>query len=809
MKRSFRFKLIIIFCLVFVSALVTPSYSQKANQLTLTGRVVNGEGKGMSYTAVALLNEEHKIVSYCFCEEDGTFNLPKVSAGKYTLELSLTGCTPRKYPIELDGTKTCIGDFLMEEGVELGRVVVSAERKLVKTEVNKLIYEVEKDPDAKNASTMQILNKVPFVEVDKISGKIKVLGEENGFSILVNGKKSLLLSESNQYVAKALEADRLKNIELITSPDGKYYNQTAVLNFVTKTSLPDGFVCDLSMYGNNDDVFGSGLNLTSKFGKFIYNLKYQYGYSDKYGSETSMNVIDYRSKDFRFMDSYSRNSPGASNDHNVSVNVSCDMSKYDLIAVKFNTSISDSRSEITSHSQYMSSENIVTREFKGQTLNNASGETYVGGISYQRSFKENPAKMITASYGVDNRRNEMKYDQITEALTGYTDNRDVMMNNLDNIEHTLAVDFYNPVSSKHSYYLTTKYVNRNYGSDTWLTDKDVNPEQMSLLDNLSYKQQVGSLQGNYSYKNNNIMLTADIAYEHTRNNIDFRLTNTSLMKNDDALLFNLRFTYRPTKRSTFILSLKRNSFRPDITYLNPYEDKSIPGQVIKGNPNLNSQKEYFPMLMHTYFIDRKLSLRSIVSMRFSNNAVQKYSYIDNNGTLVSTYSNISKNRMYLFNFGGRYTPVSWLSIDLSGRIAYLDFEYPGNSNSYWDPLVMLSAQSGLWKGATFEMQMQYADPNTSKSYNIQSKKQHLIMSGMFSFTQKLGRHLDISVRAVNPWERYTKSRFEDMTDDLYRYQQEKRLGRTVSLAFTYNFGKFNDVVKSTKRTIQNTDRTKD
>ena len=37
--------------------------------------------------------------------------------------------------------------------------------------------------------------------------------------ITINGKKNLFLSEANQYVARLLQGDKMKQVELITSPD--------------------------------------------------------------------------------------------------------------------------------------------------------------------------------------------------------------------------------------------------------------------------------------------------------------------------------------------------------------------------------------------------------------------------------------------------------------------------------------------------------------------------------------------------------------------------------------------------------------
>ena len=181
------------------------------------------------------------------------------------------------------------------------------------------------------------------------------------------------------------------------------------------------------------------------------------------------------------------------------------------MSIDFKATLKDSRANIVSHNKYTNSDDVVTREYNEENFSKTNDIMYVGGINYQRSFKDNPSRLLTVTYGLDNRKNSMKYDKFTEALTGYTDNKDITRNDLENIEQTAAVDFYNTVSDKQSYYFTAKYVYRDYGSNSWNTDLDAMPETTKQLDALDYIQQIGSLQGNYSLKTKKTMLTAEAA----------------------------------------------------------------------------------------------------------------------------------------------------------------------------------------------------------------------------------------------------------------------------------------------------------
>ncbi|PKP06474.1 MAG: hypothetical protein CVU10_02615 [Bacteroidetes bacterium HGW-Bacteroidetes-5] len=807
MKKYLFILLVFILLLTRVSA---TSFDIQ-NIETLNGKIVDSKGQGVPFATVALtveINTHRKIVSFTSSKEDGSFIFRDTPIGKYTLEVSSLGFTPGKFLLEIDSNSANLGTFTILEGIELNAVNVTAAKPLVKVEINKLIYDVENDPDAAKSNTLAILNKIPFIQVDKLSNKIKVMGQESGFSIIVNGKKSLLLSETNQYVAKMLQAGQLKQVELITSPDGKYSHQTAVINIITKSSLPDGLVGEISIYGSNLVSMSSGFRLTSKIGNFIYNANYNYVYSNLYGSTIKSNTVDYRNDEFRFSESYMRNSPGLSNNHNAEISASYDLSDRDLVAVNFKTTFDDGKSNITSFSKYQNSNNVITREFNINSSNEIYTALYVGSVDYQRSFKNKPNKQLTATYSLDNRKNEMKYDRITESITGYTDSRDQTLNNLNNFEQTAAVDLYNTIDKNQTYYITAKYVNRRYTSDIWLSNMNNTPVQTTQTDALEYIQQVGSLLCSYSIKANKIMATGQIAFEHTDNDINFGISNSGLKKRDDALLANLRFNYQPTNRSMFVLTLSREYFRPDITYLNPYEDKSIAGQIFKGNPELDNQKSYFTMLMFRYFLRKSLNVRTLASFRYSNNAVQQYSFVNSNGVLVTTYGNISKESMINFSIGINYNPTSWLDINLSGRIARRSFEYPGNKNAYWDPMYMLSFTSELWRGANFRAQLLYVTQNWGSNPNVQSSKQHMRVDGMFDFSQNFGRRLKLGIFTQNPWQTYQNQIVEQTASDFYQKSENRILGRSIGIQLTYNFGQFKESVKAARRAVRNSDRNK-
>lgn len=798
---------ITLFCVILCSSPILAASNSQVS--SVTGKVVDSKKEGVPFAIVAItaiVNNKAKVIALTPCDENGIFVFIKVPPGEYTLDISNLGYSPAKHTIQIKTGKTQLGDFNLQEGIELDAVQITKKKSLVKTEVDRLIYDVQNDPDVATSSTMQILDKVPFVEIDKMTEKIKVMGREDGFVITVNGKRSLLTSETNQYVTKMLQAGNLKSIELITSPDGKYLNQTAVINFVTESSLPDGFVGTVNTYLNDQVISASSFGLTSKLGKFIYKLDYSYTYSNLYGNKNQASLINYVNSDFKFSDTYSRYSPAPANANTADLSASYDFSQQDLLTIKFSASLKNGKSNLFSHSQYRDADGNPTREFSNTNKNETDNAGYAGSLNYQRSFKDKPTKLFTSTYSFDTKKDQFYYNQLSEAILNHTDYWNETNNDLKNIEHTAAVDFYNTITKNQSYFFTAKYVNRQYGSDTWERDIKLSTEAQTPINALDYTQQVASVKGNYSIRMSKLMLTGEAAFEYTDNDIHFGINNTSLRKKYYTPLAIIRTTYKASDKSNFILSMERRSFRPNIDYLNPYEDQSIAGQIHKGNPNLESSNSYSSMLMYRFFINKKINISTLTRFAYSGNAVQQYSILDNEGMYITTYDNIGKDKLLVLSVSMTINPASWLEVNLGANTWYRTFEYLGIKNSYWQPTYSLRGTSKLWKDAHFNAQIQYTIKNWGRETNIQAVSQPMVVDAMLSISQKIGKHFHSSFSFNNPWQTYLTDINESSSPSFYRYAENTELRRWVGLSLTYTFGRFKENVKSARRGVINSDR---
>ena len=262
MKANNLFKWVCILCLLNVAEIIRAQ--------NITGKVVDEQQSPVAFANVVLLKTDSTFVEGTLSREDGTFQL-KERKGDCLLKVTSVGYQPQI--IECDGRD--VGTIILRGGIELDAVTVTAQKKLIKNEVDRTTYDVQGDTDAKSSSVIEILRKVPFVTVDG-HGNIKVNGSSN-FKVYRNGRPSRNYTNNSKDVLSSIPADVVKNIEVITEPGAKYDGESAdaILNIITNDKLSmDGVVGTAQgAYSASGQHYGN-LFLTTQVRKFTLGGNY-------------------------------------------------------------------------------------------------------------------------------------------------------------------------------------------------------------------------------------------------------------------------------------------------------------------------------------------------------------------------------------------------------------------------------------------------------------------------------------------------------------------------------------------------------
>lgn len=755
-----------------------------------TGQILQGyvktlEEKPVSQAHVILLNSDLKVVAHAVSGDDGFFLITSVKKGVYKLNISCVGFEVLQQNILIEENQGDLGVFRMQEGITLDEVTVIKHKKSLTTKVDRIIYDVERDSMAKNSVAMQILEKLPFVDIDLKTKQLQVMGGTN-FVITINGKKNLFLSEANQYVARLLQGDKMKQVELITSPQGQYSDKTAVIYIVTKGSLPDGIVGNI-MIDFGKDFIKPNLGVTSKIGKLVYNVNYQPGYT--YYSELTdkTKVINYRDDTIHRTESelitWSKD-----DSHELQLNASYDFSDNDLLTFTGQYTYYREREFQEGKTTIWNKKDNKVQIYSFENRNINREERWNGKINYQKSFRNKEGRLFTATYGVENNQGKKQYGQELTGMLGIEDSRGIFKNSLRLTEHTTGVDFTNPINEKHSYFLTAKLVARQYRSD----------------EELNYDQYVPAFRASYSFSTVKMSLRAEVSFEKTINDMQFSKKSKKVRKNFFNVTPSASAIFLLSRKSTFSILYSVPSFRPDIYYLNPFVDRSDPSHWKVGNPDL--EPEISQLLSMSYrFYTEKTSLAFSAKYKHSGNAIYPYDYTNETGALVTTYRNMNRSEMLSFNMNFEYKVPDKLQIWCTGEAKYTYYSITRSNFPLWNFKAAAGVYVTLFKKATLGIIGNIRPMSTSVQHTKFEYLTTATLRGEYTFTSRLSFLVDMDKFL---WKHINVEHVKE-TDSFYYHKDEQWRGRWVSFTLVYNFGRLCDRVKKSGRGVKNEDRVKE
>ena len=254
------------------------------------GVVVDATGETVPYATVGAY-EGTKNVTRLAADANGTFAMQLIQGKKYNIEITSVGYSPYRTEVKVPALSAYdMGNIVLKSSTELEEVVVVSQKPIIKSDAEKITYDVTADPESDGKTLLDMLRKVPMVTVD---GEDNVqLNGSGDFKVLINGKESTMIKNNMKEVFKAMPASGVQDIQVMTNPSTRYDAEGAggIINIITvRSEVSDvtGVTGTLSAYCNAlQGSFGGNAYLTMQHKKFTASLNYfggkfnNYQYSD-------------------------------------------------------------------------------------------------------------------------------------------------------------------------------------------------------------------------------------------------------------------------------------------------------------------------------------------------------------------------------------------------------------------------------------------------------------------------------------------------------------------------------------------------
>lgn len=255
--------------ITFVLLLFLSSLSFSQNAFTIQG-IVQTESKTPIHIGDVLLYKNDKIVSYTSLSEKG-FSFSSIKADKYLLKLICVGFQIYEQEIILkEHLKLAI--TLKEKSENLNEISIVATKKVLENKNGNVIANVEGTILSKEMNTVELLSKLPNLQVSPDGEQISIIGKGN--PLIYIGGQRISVEE-----LQTLQVDEIKTIEIINNPSVKYEAEgRAVLLITKRRNTREGSelnVTEKASYKNYfNNTLGANLSVKKKRLEFRLNAAY-------------------------------------------------------------------------------------------------------------------------------------------------------------------------------------------------------------------------------------------------------------------------------------------------------------------------------------------------------------------------------------------------------------------------------------------------------------------------------------------------------------------------------------------------------
>ncbi|UKJ07122.1 outer membrane beta-barrel family protein [Solitalea lacus] len=800
-------KILLFFCLL---ALCQQLFAQNNSKLEVTGTLIDSlTGKPVSFANVTLqFSKSSKQVAAIQTDDMGLFKFANLKADEFKLIISSVEYETKIInPLKVDSAKSVIdlGKILLKSSArQLNEVTVVSQKDLIKRDLDKISYDVERDPDSKTNNTLEMLRKVPMVTVDG-EDNIKVKGS-GSFKIHINGKPSTLFANNPKEALKSLPATTVKKIELITNPSAKYDAEGlgGIINIITTKNL-NGYNGSVYIgYDTRGNLYG-GPSATIKLGKLGFSGGVGFsGYNNP--ASLSNSFRKNFSNQSQLMQNGSSEYDGKS--HHGMGELSYDIDKYNLITGSFWLNGSNGESGLEQTASNYNAEQQMIEKYIRRNVDRYGWSGGDVGIDYQKTFKDSSDHILTISYKLSNQGNESNSSFGNESILNSINNAQRTSNNADNNEHTFQLDYVHPLKNKHSIEGGLKSILRRNGSDysSFIMEDDSYVPDLTNSNSFQYNQNVYSVYTTYAYKFKKVGIKLGGRIEKTVTDASFSRTKENMDIGNNYLNFipSLTINWQLGEMQSLGLSYTKRIERPGIWYLNPFINNSDKTSISKGNPNVEPALSHSFELSSNNFI-KGSSINTTVYYRFSNNEIESYSTLMENGVLLNTFGNIGKRKYLGLSLNASAQAGKNLNFNFDASFEYTNATSTGNAiklhNEGFNFNIWSYGSYKITKTLRFNMNLGYSAPQVT----LQGKNGGWMHSS-FGFSQQLLKDkMSINLSVSQPWQQKRRFFSEMHTDSFYQSSENYNVMRSVRLGVSYRFGKTNINITRKKRGISNDD----
>ncbi|MBN8703115.1 MAG: TonB-dependent receptor [Bacteroidetes bacterium] len=567
------------------------------------GKIIDSQtNQPLEFVTVVLKTNKDSLLTGSLSKSNGDFMLDGITyMGPCKLYVSFIGYKTLIKPISINPqlVEQDIGNLKFEPNIELLKETeVVSEKSTVQMNIDRRVYNVDKDLSTKGGNGLDVMKNVPGLAVDADNN---VTLRNSNVQIFIDGRPTTL--QMNQ-----LAADQIEQVEVISNPSVKFDASSSggIVNIVMKKNVKPGYNGLVTLGVGTNDRYNANVSLNFKKDKINLSAGYNfnkgsnptkgYVYRTSYKNETPFSYYDQDADNFN-----------TAQMQNVRLGLDYSMSNRSSISFTgFFMQMIHSSDDVQVF-KFSDSDKVVTlygdRLFKMEGKSN----TFSGQIFFKHKFPK-PGKELTS----DLTYNKTLGVQFNENTTSnYISGNLLLPENpvIDNLTTddntnvaTYQLDFVNPISDSlkiemgfRSNYKLSSYVNTakkyNYTDDAYYVDTFLtNVFDITEIINAGYFNYIRKLKKGFGFQ-------AGLRFEQTYfvGNIpnkeqSFSYSYPSKLENlQNAFFPAIYFSKKMSNNQEFQLNFSRKISRGNFFQMNPNVHFIDKQNIRIGNPNLKPE----------------------------------------------------------------------------------------------------------------------------------------------------------------------------------------------------------------------------
>ncbi len=798
-----RIFITVVYILIFSSFLISQDKPKKRDfdgsdkKGKISGIVFDNETNTPIESATVQLfsQKDSSLVTGVSTNKKGEFLL-EPRFGRFYLKVSFIGynntiinnirLNPEIPEVNLGTIKLVAGDEMVTKEIQ-----VEAEAPMLETQLDKKVFNVEKNIVSESGSAVDVLKNVPSVTVDA-DGNVSLRGSSN-VKILINGRPSGILGNDPTAVLEQIPSKMIESIEVMTNPSSKYDPEgtAGIINIILKKQQDDGYNGNISTNVGTKDKYNTSVNLNFRKNKFNFSLSYNYRLFNMYGNGAT-------NKQTLFNDSiYNLNSNSNAhmkmNGHFGSFGVDYNADKKNILSFAANYNYRDRYRDENSFYYSFNGQNITTNMYTNFSNEDETGKGFDLNLNHKLKFDRKKEELNTVFQYSRSSEDELSGFKQADYFTG-----NAFSQQNDNTTYSMDIfsgqsDYYKPLGednkSKFEAGIKGVYrsINSNYNSNyfdfvfqSWVHN--------SLTSNdFTYKDHVYSLYTNYGNTYKNFGYQIGLRLEQTFTKSQQLTTHEDFENNYFSFFPSIYLTQALTKTDEIQISYTRRINRPNTRVLNPFIDYTDPQNLRKGNPYL--KPEYinsFELGYMKYFT--ALTVTGSLFYRRVDDVINRIVNLIDSTTTIVTFENMANSQSYGFELVTSGYLAKWWS--LNGSISYFNTKVSGTSSIG----TALDNSSNVWAGKlmsnfTFKdlLDIQFGYNYSGKMITATGSMEPMQTLDIAVKKDFFNKRVSFTIR-VSDALNTQKFAIQSVSENVNLQFVRRRDSRNVFLTLTYRFG---------------------